>query len=143
MRRVVLASCLFAVALAAAPASADRLQELRGVEDQSTVNLVTTGRKSGQPRTVTIWFVHDAGRIYVQSGKDGKTDWYRNVLAKPEVTLELEGLTVQGKARPIDDPGEAERIHQLFRDKYLTARVMSWIGAGGFGQGKVVAIDVE
>ena len=63
MRHVALASCLFAVALGAAPASADRLQELRGVEDQSTVNLVTTGRKSGQPRTVTIWFVHDAGRI--------------------------------------------------------------------------------
>jgi hypothetical protein len=114
MRRLVLASLVLAAVLAAPPAFADRAAELRRVEDQSTVNLVTTGRKSGQPRTVTIWFVHA-----------------------------LEGLTLDGKARPIEDAAESERIHQLFRDKYLTARVMSWIGAGGFGTGKVVAIDLE
>jgi hypothetical protein len=37
-------------------------------------------------------------------------------------------------------PGEVERIHKLFLDKYFTARLSSWVG-GGFGQGEVVRID--
>jgi deazaflavin-dependent oxidoreductase (nitroreductase family) len=124
----------------AAQAAAPDAARLRRIEDQSTVEVTTVGRKSGAPRTVTIWFVHDQGRLYLQSGKDGKTDWYRNLLARPEATLRFAGLTVRGSARPVDDPGETERIHGLFRHKYLSARVMSWFG-GGFGHGKVVRIE--
>jgi deazaflavin-dependent oxidoreductase (nitroreductase family) len=121
---------------AAAQVSAD---DLRRIEDQSTVELTTIGRKSGQPRGVTIWFVHDQGSLYVQAGKDGKTDWYRNLLAKPEATLRFEGLTVRGLAKAVDDAAETQRIHGLFSGKYLSARVMGWFG-GGFGHGKVVRI---
>ena len=137
-------SALLALAVAASAASAAAVttEDLQRVADQSTVDLVTIGRKSGTPRTATIWFVHDAGRVWVQSGNEGKTDWYRNLRAKPEATLKFDGLTMHGNARPVDDPAEAERVHQLFRDKYLTARVMSWFG-GGFGQGKVVLVTPD
>jgi hypothetical protein len=89
---------------------------------------------------VTIWFVVDGANLYVQAGKGGKTDWYHNLLAKPEVSLRFDGLSLHGLAKPIDDADETNRIHQLFADKYLSARVMGWFG-GGFGHGKVVRFD--
>jgi len=113
---------------------------LRAVEDESTLELSSTGRRSGQVRTVTIWFVRDGARLYVQSGKEGNTDWYHNVLANPAVTLRIGTLRLQGQARRVDDPAESERVHTLFDQKYLRARIMGWFG-GGFGHGKVVVID--
>ena len=110
------------------------------LRDASTLELTTTGRKSGQPRTVTIWFVVD-DRLYVQSGKEGKTDWYQNVLAKPAVKVKIGDREWTGQARTITDAAETARVHELFTQKYFTARVMSWFG-GGFGTGKVVRIDV-
>jgi deazaflavin-dependent oxidoreductase (nitroreductase family) len=133
-------TCFALLLLLVVPTTLIAADDLQRIADQSTVELTTIGRKSGQARTVTIWFVHDQGRLYVQAGKDGKTDWYRNLLAKPEVTLRFEGLTVRGTAKPIDDPAETERIHGLFSGKYLSARVMGWFG-GGFGHGKVVRIE--
>lgn len=128
---------VLAVVAAAFAASAS---SLASVERQSTVRLTTTGRKSGQPRTATIWFVHDRGKIYVQAGKGGDTDWFRNLLKYPEVTLDFGSLAVRGRAHPLDDSAEAERVHSLFRQKYLLARVSTWFG-GGFGRGKVVVVE--
>lgn len=114
--------------------------DLRRIENKSTVRLTTIGRTSGLPRTVTVWFLHDAGRLYVQSGKQGQTDWYRNLLKNSEVTLDFDGLVLRGRAVAVDDPAEVAHVHQGFRSKYLTARVTSWFGKR-FGLGKVVRID--
>ena len=111
------------------------------LRDASTLELTTIGRKSGQARTVTIWYVY-GDRLYVQSGQDGKTDWYQNLLKTAAVIVKIGERTMQGQATPVEDPAEAAHVHELFKQKYLSARVMSWFG-GGFGTGKVVAIDVK
>ncbi len=136
-RSWVIGGLLLLLATAGKSVTAD---DLRAIESQSTVEVTTIGRRSGLPRVVTIWFVHDEGRLYVQSGKDGKTHWYRNLLKAPEITLRFDHLAVRGRARPVEDQGEIERVHGLFRRKYFTARVMSLFG-GGFGQGKVVLVE--
>jgi deazaflavin-dependent oxidoreductase (nitroreductase family) len=124
------------VVLLASSAAAVTEQALREV-----AALTTSGRTSGKPRSVMIWFVYDAGKVYVQSGKGGTTDWYRNLLKTPAVTLKIGDVETPGTAQPIDDRAETARVHELFKQKYLSARVMSWFG-GGFGTGKVVRIDV-
>ena len=131
-RLVAALACLIASAACAADAPLPR--------DASTLELTTIGRKSGQPRTVTIWFVYD-DRLYVQSGQDGRTDWYQNLLKTPAVTLKVGERELHGRATPIDDAAETARVHELFRQKYLRARIMSWFG-GGAGSGRVVAIDL-
>jgi deazaflavin-dependent oxidoreductase (nitroreductase family) len=128
------------VAVVVATASVSLCVDLDAVEGKSDVRLTTIGRSSGKPRSVTIWFVRDQNHLYVQSGKDGKTNWYRNILANPEVSLEIDSVQLTGRAVPIDDETETRRIHDLFRSKYLTARVMGWFG-GGFGTGRVVRIE--
>ena len=68
----------------------------------STAKLTTTGRKSGQARTVTIWFVVTApDRIEVQHARSPVAQWYKNLLTHPEVTLDFGGGPLAARAQPI------------------------------------------
>src|SRR5581483_2477266 len=81
--------------------------ELEKAANESTVEITTIGRKSGKPHTKPVWFVYDQGHFYLQSGKEGKSDWYQNLQKNPQITLKIGALTFAGKARFIDDPQES------------------------------------
>jgi deazaflavin-dependent oxidoreductase (nitroreductase family) len=51
--------------------------------------LTTTGRASGRPHRIEIWFALHEGVVYLLSGGRDRSDWVRNLLADPHVTLEL------------------------------------------------------
>lgn len=136
----ILLLAISAIGMLAPLALAYAPDDVRAIEDESTVDLVTIGRKSGLERRATIWFVTDGERIYVQSGKDGGTDWYRNLARNPDVKLEFPGRILAGRARTVEDAEESRRVHELFRKKYWIARLAGWVG-GGFGRGRVVRIE--
>jgi deazaflavin-dependent oxidoreductase (nitroreductase family) len=115
--------------------------DLEKVASQSTVEITTIGRKSGQPHTKPIWFVYDQGHFYIQSGKEGKSDWYMNLKKNPQLTLKIDTVSFSGKAKFIDDPKETERIHGLFSGKYLLARAAGAVGSS-IGHGKAVEIEL-
>jgi len=115
--------------------------DLAKVADQSTVELTTIGRKSGKPHTKPIWFVYDQGRLYLQAGRGGKTDWYQNLQKNPRMTLKIDALTFSGTAKFITSAQETERIHELFRSKYLTARLLGVMGSS-IGHGEVVEVEL-
>jgi deazaflavin-dependent oxidoreductase (nitroreductase family) len=50
--------------------------------------MTTVGRKSGLPRRTAIEFHEFKGRKYVLSGWGTKTDWYRNIEANPNITIQ-------------------------------------------------------
>jgi deazaflavin-dependent oxidoreductase (nitroreductase family) len=52
------------------------------------IDITTTGRKSGLPRRIEIWF-HRVGGHYYITGLPGKRDWYANLQANPEFTFHL------------------------------------------------------
>ena len=54
--------------------------------------LTTTGAKSGKPRVAPLAYTKDNGRLVIMASKGGaptNPDWYRNLLAHPDVTVEL------------------------------------------------------
>jgi deazaflavin-dependent oxidoreductase (nitroreductase family) len=54
--------------------------------------LTTRGARSGQPNTTPIMYVHDGDRLLVIASNAGAPvhpDWYRNLVAHPEVTVEV------------------------------------------------------
>ncbi|MCS6927474.1 MAG: nitroreductase family deazaflavin-dependent oxidoreductase [Candidatus Binatia bacterium] len=114
---------------------------LEKVANYSTVEITTIGRKTGRPHTKPIWFVYDQGRVYIQSGKGGKTDWYQNLQKNPQIALKFDTLTLRGTAKFITDPQEVARIHGLFRSKYLTARMAGLVGSS-IGHGEVVEVEL-
>ena len=115
---------------------------LARIRDGSNIEITTTGRKSGKPHTRPIWYVVDDGRILVQSGQDGKTDWYLNVKKTPAVTLKADRYTFRARGRLLTDEKDVERVRALFLDKYTSARLLSWVGSG-IGQGLPVEMTID
>lgn len=73
-----------------------------------TVDITTTGRKSGAPRRIEIW-AHRLGDRVLITGSPGRRSWYANLVANPEFTLHLkQGLTADlpAIARPLLDAAE-------------------------------------
>jgi len=75
----------------------------RTVFGMKAVQLHTTGRRSGQPRTVWLTSpVHDAERIVLiasKGGDDRHPDWYHNVTANPAVEITDGDVTAPYTAR--------------------------------------------
>lgn len=54
--------------------------------------LTTTGARSGQPRIAPLVYTTDDGRFLIIASKGGaptNPDWFHNILAHPEVTVEV------------------------------------------------------
>jgi hypothetical protein len=62
--------------------------------------LTTTGRGSGQPHRIEIWFVaHDDGAYLLSNSLEA--DWYRNLEAQPRVGRAIFGAVRQYAADPL------------------------------------------
>lgn len=146
MRALAVLSAALCLATAAVAGDDPPLPEvataLARIKDGSDIEITTTGRKSGKPHTRPIWYVVDDGRVLVQSGKDGKTDWYQNLKKTPAVTLKADRYTFRAHGRLLTDPKDVERARSLFLDKYTSARLLSWVGSG-IGQGLPVELTVD
>lgn len=66
--------------------------------------LTTTGRRTGLPRVVPLQYEALDGVIYVASALGQEADWFRNIVANPEVTVRLKSRQFRGEAKPITDP---------------------------------------
>lgn len=65
--------------------------------------LTTTGRRSGQKRTVPVMYVPGEEPVLVASngGSPSHPAWYLNLLADPRATIEVEGKRREVLARPV------------------------------------------
>jgi hypothetical protein len=100
------------------------------LDDHSDVeccDIVTTGRVSGVPHDVEIWFGVMDGAMYLISGNGPGADWYRNMLVNPEVIVKLAGESLVGMARAVSDPAERRRCGDLMGAKYV------WDGDASIG----------
>ena len=73
--------------------------------------LTTTGRKSGLPRKTPLQFEEIEGKYYVSSGRGNAADWYKNILANPQVEVQIQARRFRGIAEPVTDP---ERLADFF-----------------------------
>ena len=112
---------------------------LARIKDRSSIELTTIGRTTGREHTKPIWFVVADGKILVQSGKGGKTDWYANLRKTPAVVVRQGEYTFRARAVPVTDQRAIDRIHQLFLEKYLTAKLLSFVGSS-IGRGSPVEL---
>jgi deazaflavin-dependent oxidoreductase (nitroreductase family) len=70
-------------------------------EGASMMLLTTTGAKSGQARTRPVVYTKDGDRFVIIASKAGaptNPDWYHNLVANPEVTLEVGVETFPARA---------------------------------------------
>jgi deazaflavin-dependent oxidoreductase (nitroreductase family) len=80
--------------------------------------ITTTGRTSGRPHTIEIWFAVGGGRVYVLSGAGEKSDWVRNIRTNPTVGLRVGGVDMLARAAVVEDPQEDTVARRLVLEKY-------------------------
>lgn len=82
--------------------------------------LHTIGARSGQERVNPMMYLDLDGRRYVfasKAGADTDPDWYRNLVANPEVTVEVGEQNYRATARPITGPAR-DRIYAEQASRY-------------------------
>ena len=70
-------------------------------EGRPLLLLTTTGARTGRPHTAPMMYVLDGDRLLViasNAGAPRHPDWYRNLVAHPEVTVEAAGQTYAATA---------------------------------------------
>ena len=79
---------------------ADR-SKFEGPGSRSLLLLTTTGAKSGKRHTTPMMYIPDGDRLLVIAsniGAEKHTDWYHNIVAHPEVTVEVGTRTYDATA---------------------------------------------
>ncbi len=86
------------------------------------VELTTTGRKSGQPRTVMLTSPVQEGDTWVvvasRGGDDHHPAWLLNLRAQPEVEVRRQGKPKQTMRARVATPEEGERLWPQVIAKY-------------------------
>ncbi len=83
---------------------------------QRFVLLTTTGRKSGQPRSVALTCLKEDDTYYVvgsYAGEDRDPSWWLNLQADPRAIVRVGRETVAVRARELTG-AERERMYQRF-----------------------------
>lgn len=74
--------------------------------------LTTTGRVTGRLHTVSLRLVYHRGKVYA-SRRDAQSDWCRNLLKNPNVTVEIQGQQFRGTAQLVTDEALCREISRL------------------------------
>lgn len=82
------------------------------LERDLTIDIVTTGARTGQLRETEIWFLNLDGRVVI-TGTPGRRDWLANLRANPAFTFRLKESVqaeLPARATPITEPDDRRRV---------------------------------
>ena len=75
----------------------------QALNKDKVIDITTTGRKSGQPRRIEIWFHYLDYELFI-SGLPGPRDWLANLIANPQFIFHLKEsvqMDIPATATPI------------------------------------------
>jgi deazaflavin-dependent oxidoreductase (nitroreductase family) len=92
-------------------------------EGQDLLLLTTKGRKSGREHTTPVMYSRDGDRLLVYASAAGAAkhpDWYENLVANPDVVVEVGDERYEARAAPLEGEdrdrayaAQAERLPQF------------------------------
>jgi deazaflavin-dependent oxidoreductase (nitroreductase family) len=86
----------------------------QALDHGQTIDITTTGRRSGEPRRIEIVFFNFGGRLYISGvpRADRERAWISNLRADNHLMFHLKGAVTDlpATARVIDDPVERRPI---------------------------------
>jgi deazaflavin-dependent oxidoreductase (nitroreductase family) len=93
--------------------------------------LTTIGRRSGMPRRTPVNYLRGEREVYCLVGFGHQSDWYRNLLANPNVQVWTGRQAWAGRAEVMADPAEWMPIYRQvarragFADRAFTKEAIS------------------
>jgi deazaflavin-dependent oxidoreductase (nitroreductase family) len=92
----------------------DRVRE--ALSRGHTIDITTTGRRTGEPRRIEIVFHNIEGRIFISGTPRNRTRaWIHNLESDPHLTFHLKGpvtADLPATARVITDEAERRRVSE-------------------------------
>jgi deazaflavin-dependent oxidoreductase (nitroreductase family) len=98
----------------------DRLSRL------NEITITVTGRKSGRPISIPVWFVLEDAKLYLLPVSGSDTQWYKNVLKNPSIRIDAGGDKAELRAIPVTDPKQVSSIVEKFRAKHGASDVKKY-----------------
>lgn len=80
--------------------------------------LTTHGRVSGRPHEIEIWFGMHGKTLYLLSGGREKSDWVKDLLKEPSVTVRIAKHTFTGTSRIVSNKEEDTTARYMLAEKY-------------------------
>ena len=96
------------------------------LKNTDEIELTVTGRVSGRKTSRPVWFVQEGDTLYLLPVGGSDTEWFKNVLHNPTLTLAADEITWTAKAKPITDPAKVGEIVEKFRAKYGAGNVKKY-----------------
>ena len=90
----------------------DRLSRYREIK------ITVTGRKSGRKISNPVWFVFEDDTLYLVPVEGSDTQWYKNVLKNPAISIDARGAEAEFKAVAVTDKKQVSSVVEKFREKY-------------------------
>jgi deazaflavin-dependent oxidoreductase (nitroreductase family) len=89
-------------------------------DGRSLLLLTTIGARSGRRRTTPMMYIRDDDRLLVvasNAGAPAHPDWYRNLVAHPQVGVEVANETYEATASVLEG-AERERLWAMIVSQY-------------------------
>lgn len=96
--------------------------------DEAYCYLTTTGRVTGKPHQIEIWFGLKGNSLYLLSGNREKSDWVKNLLKISSVTVLIGEQTFNATARLVTDEKEETMARNMLADKYHERKANGKLG---------------
>lgn len=80
--------------------------------------VTTTGRRTGRPHTIEIWYAAHERTLYILMGSGERADTVRNLRADASARIRLGDSSWDASGRVVEDPEEAARARTLVPAKY-------------------------
>jgi hypothetical protein len=113
------------------------------LEQDRTIDITTTGRRSGVDRRKEIWFHNIEGRFYI-TGTPGRRDWYSNMLAHPEFSFHLKQKVqadLAARATPIVEAAARREIMSKIHQKIGGSRDLeAWVAGSPLVQVEFIQV---
>ena len=98
--------------------SDDLARLLTSLKTQDYCYLTTIGRVSGNLHEIEIWFGLNDTTLYLLSGGREKSDWVKNLMKNPDVTVRIAKHTFKATARIVKAEKEETMARYLLAEKY-------------------------
>ncbi|HEY5620316.1 MAG TPA: nitroreductase/quinone reductase family protein [Candidatus Bathyarchaeia archaeon] len=98
----------------------------KALDSTEEVEITVTGRKSGRKIALPVWFVRQGGRLLLLPVRGSESNWYKNVLHTPSMSISAAGTKVTVTPKPSSDRNKVKEVADKFRAKYGAGEVKKY-----------------
>ena len=96
----------------------------KALQDREEITITVKGRRSGRDIKLPVSFTLEGKTLWLLAVHGSRTQWFRNVLVDPTITVRAGRQELTAAGRPSQAPSTVKRVVEQFRKKY-TAKVVA------------------